>query len=347
MKFALLSHLPWPEGTDQKRIIENTIEETQHGEELGFTGAWFAEHHFSRYGIGSSSMVLMSALAAHTKKIRLGTAVIVPTMHNPVRVAEDTATVDLISGGRLDVGLGRGSAEYEFATYGVDQGNDQERFREAVGIIKGLWTNQNYSSEGKFYGVKQANLVPQPLQRPHPPIYIAATRTLATLEFAISEGHPILMGPTMDTDASVEWCQRFGTMSAQSGESSPMSRIPFFRYLYVAETEDQARKDTGAALEWSLDMIQWRRTFSRGSEVNQRIEDWRKTRTEQPPSLDHVYEKRAVIGTPEQCVAKIKELQAQGIGYFGCNFAYGGMDHQKVMRSMELFAREVMPRFAG
>ena len=346
MKFALLSHLPWPEGTSQKRILENTIEEVQCAEEVGFHSAWFAEHHFSRYGIGSSSLIIVAAMAANTKKIRLGTAVLVPTMHNPVRVAEDTATVDLVSNGRLDVGLGRGSAEYESVAYDVDQSDSQERFREAVGIIKGVWTTQNYSIKGRFFNVREANLVPQPIQQPHPPIYIAATRTPATLEFAISGGYPILMGPTMDTNIALEWCQNFDTLSKQSGGTASISDIPFFRYFYVAETQEQAQRDTEAALNWSLDMIQWRRTFSTGGEVPHRMDEWRKVRTELPETLDNIYKKRAVIGTPEDCVAKIEELRSQGIEYFGCNFAYGGMDHDKVIRSMQLFAEEVMPHFS-
>ena len=349
MKFALLSHLPWPEGTDTSRIVTNTVEETQLAEELGFESAWFAEHHFSRYGIGSSSLVLLGAIAAQTKKIRLGTAVIVPNLQNPIRVAEETATVDLISGGRLNAGFGRGTSKNEESIFDVNSENSQERFRESIDVIRGLWTTQDYCNEGRFFKMKHVDLVPQPVQKPHPPIYIAATRTQATLEFAVSNGYPILMGPTIDTDTSLEWCQQFETMAVESGQPSatpPMSRIPFFRYFYTAETEEQARKDTQAALQWSVDMIQWRKTFSQGSEVNRRIDHWRNTRTESPEGLDHIYDKRAVIGTPEQCIKKIEEIRGQGIEYFGCNFAYGGMDHNRIMRSMELFATEVMPHFA-
>jgi alkanesulfonate monooxygenase SsuD/methylene tetrahydromethanopterin reductase-like flavin-dependent oxidoreductase (luciferase family) len=92
-------------------------------------------------------------------------------------------------------------------------------------------------------------------------------------------------------------------------------------------------------------MIQWRGTFERGSEVHHRLEDWRRTRTTLPLSYDYLYEKRAVIGTPESCAAKIRDFQQQGIEYFICNFAFGGMEHGKVLRSMELFAKEVMPQF--
>ena len=102
---------------------------------------------------------------------------------------------------------------------------------------------------------------------------------------------------------------------------------------------------TEAALSWTLDMGQWRRTFERGSEVYQKLDDWRRVRTELPTSNEHLYGRRAIIGTPEQCVAQIKELQGHGIEYFGCNFSFGGMEQGKLLRSMKLFAEEVMPHF--
>ena len=103
--------------------------------------------------------------------------------------------------------------------------------------------------------------------------------------------------------------------------------------------------DASVALAWVVDMLQWRATFEEGSEVNLHIADWRANRTSLPPSYDHLYEKRAFFGTPDQVIAKIKVCQDFGIDYFGTNFAFGGMDHKKIMASMRLFAREVMPAF--
>ena len=124
-----------------------------------------------------------------------------------------------------------------------------------------------------------------------------------------------------------------------------MSGIPFHRYFYVAETEEQARRDTKAALEWVADVGQWRRAFKEGSEVHGKLADWRMERTETPPSYDYLYQNRAIIGSPDQCIAKIKGLQEQGIGYFVCNFFFGDLPHEKVIQSMKLFSKEVMPAF--
>ena len=312
---------------------------------MGFHSAWLAEHHFSRYGLGSSSLVLAGSIAAQTKTIRLGTAVLVPPLHHPVRLAEDTATVDSISGGRLDVGFGRGTAGYEYSGLNVDREDSQGRFQESISVIQGLWTTSEYSHRGQYFQVEQATLVPPPVQKPHPPIYLAATRTQATLEYVASTGHSLMVGVVQDTPDALDLCRRFVKLSQKAGHNVPMSRIPFFRYFYVADSEAQARKDSQDALNWTLDMSQWRRTFTMGSEVNHRLEDWRKTRSELPPSYDYLFQHRAIIGTPDQCVAKIKDLQEQGIDYFGCNFSFGGLEHNKLLRSMKLFSQEVMPHF--
>ena len=346
MKFGIFTHVPWPEGTDPQRIFQQTTEEVQLAEELGFHSAWLAEHHFSRYGIGSSSLVLASSIAAQTKKIRLGTAVLVPPLHNPIQLAEDTATVDAITGGRLDVGFGRGTANYEYRGYNVDREESQGRFQESIKVIKGLWTTPEFSHHGEYFQVNRATLVPPPVQQPHPPVYLAATRTQATLEYVAGTGHPLIVGVVQDTTDALDLCHRFIELSKEAGHDVPMSQIPFFRYFHVAETEEQAREDSRAGMNWVQDMTQWRRTFDEGSEVHHRLEDWRSTRTELPPSYDYLFENRAVIGSPEQCVAKIKELQREGIEYFGCTFSLGGLEHGKLLRSMELFAKEVMPHFA-
>jgi alkanesulfonate monooxygenase SsuD/methylene tetrahydromethanopterin reductase-like flavin-dependent oxidoreductase (luciferase family) len=285
-------------------------------------------------------------LAARTRKIRIGTAVLVSPLHNPLRLAEDTATLDLISGGRLDVGIGRGSYGYEYHGYNVDPGESQDRFQESIKIIQGLWTTPDFTFKGKHFQVNRANLVPLPVQQPHPPVYIAATRTPATLDFAVSTGHTLCIAVVQDTADALDLCQRFVALSREAGFNVPKSRIPFFRYFYVAETEEQAVKDTKDKLDWVIDIMQWRRLIDQGSEVYRRMADWRRTRTELPLSYEYLRENRAVIGTPDQCVVRIKEFQGQGIDYFGCNFDFGGMEHEKVLRSMELFAREVMPQLS-
>lgn len=345
MKFGLFSHIPWPEGKEPRQLFDEITEQAVLGDELGFDSIWLAEHHFSRYGLGASSLVVASNIAARTKNIRLGTAVLVPTLHHPIRLAEDTATLDVISGGRLDVGYGRGAAGYEYTGYDLDHADSQRRFQEAIKMVQGLWTTPEYSHKGEFFSAHKANLVPTPLQKPHPPTYIAATRTPETLKFVASTGHPLIIGVVLNTSDALDLCHRFVAMSQENGIGVPISRIPFFRYCYVAETEEKARQESKSGLDWTLDVGQWRRAFKESSEVYHKLEDWRRERSELPPSYDYLFENRAVIGTPDQCIAQIKALQDQGIEFFGCNFFMGNIEHRNVLKSMKLFAKEVMPAF--
>ena len=346
MKFAYFTHMPWPEGTSPKQVLDETTEQVQYAEYLGFYSAWLAEHHFTRYSIGSSSLIVATHIAARTSTIRLGTAVLVSPLHNPLRLAEDTATLDVLSGGRLDVGFGRGTFGYEYGGFGVDPDESQERFRESMAVVQGLWTTPGFTHHGKHFDVDNVNLVPTVIQQPHPPVYIAASRSQSTLDFAVSTGHTLCIAVVQDTEDSLDLCSRFVEESAQAGFNVPKSRIPFFRYIHVAETEEEALRNTLERLNWVADIMQWRNFFRSGSEVYQRMEDWRRGRSELPVSYEYLAENRAIIGTPDQCVARIEQLREQGIEYFGCNFDFGGMEHAKVLKSMKLFADEVMPQLA-
>ena len=346
MDFALFSHIPWPEENTPQSLYSDLLEQAVVGEELGFKAIWLAEHHFTRYGLGASSLVIASNIAARTTRIRLGTAVLIPPLHHPVRLAEDTATLDLLSDGRLDVGFGRGASTSEYGNFGVDHTESQARYRETIEMVETLWTTRDCSIDGKYYSVKHLNLVPTPLQQPHPPVYVAATRSVESLDFVASTGRRLIIGVVLDTPDAMDLLERFLDQAQSGGHSVQAADVPFFRYFYVAETEEQAHRDAREALNWTLDINTWRREFSQGSEVYEKIADYRQRRTELPPSYEYLAEHRAFIGTPDQCAEKIQALHDAGVRYFGCNFAFGGLDQKKQIQSMELFAREVMPRFA-
>ena len=346
MDFALFSHIPWPEENTPRGLYSDLSEQAVVGEELGFKAIWLAEHHFTRYGLGASSLVIASNIAARTSRIRLGTAVLIPPLHHPVRLAEDTATLDVLSDGRLDVGFGRGASGSEYVNFGVDHGESQARYRETIEMVETLWTTRNCTYEGEYFSVERLNLVPTPLQQPHPPVYVAATRSAESLDFVASTGRRLIIGVVLDTVDAVDLMQRYLRQSKDSGYSASASDVPFFRYFYVGETEEQAHRDAREALNWTLDINTWRREFSVGSEVYERIDDYRSRRTQFPPSYEFLAEHRAFIGTPDQIAGKIQALKDAGVQYFGCNFAFGGLEQKKQLRSMELFSREVMPRFA-
>ena len=167
MKFALFLLGSWtePEVGAQSRIFGEMMEQVEYAEELGFDSIWIAEHHSSRYGICPSLMPLLCHIAARTKKIRIGAGVSVLPFHNPIFLAEESAMLDVLSNGRLDFGVGRGSADYEYGNFGIDFDTRDGRTQEALDIILGLWTQSNFSFRGEFYEVKDLTIAPRPVQQ--------------------------------------------------------------------------------------------------------------------------------------------------------------------------------------
>ena len=194
MKFALFLLGSWtePEADAQSRIFGEMLEQVEYAEELGFDSIWIAEHHSSRYGICPSLMPLLTHIAARTKKIRIGAGVSVLPFYNPIFLAEESAMLDVLSHGRLDFGVGRGSADYEYGNFNIDIDTRDVRTQEALDIILGLWTQQDFSYQGEFYQVKDLTIAPSPVQKPHPPVYMAVSRTPASVDVAVERDLPIL-----------------------------------------------------------------------------------------------------------------------------------------------------------
>ena len=346
MKLALFTHLPWPENISQQDVFQGAVEQVQMAEASGYHSAWFAEHHFTRYSMGSSLCVILGHMAAATKNIRLGTGVIVPVLHNPIRIAEDTATVDLLSGGRLDVGFGRGVYSYEYGGFGIPEENSQPRFRESVLSVRDMWTKRPASLDGEFYSFRNIDLVPSPVQKPHPPVYIAASRSPETLGFLVENKFLLCIAVVQDTSQALELVTRYKKLCKDFGRPSYMSEVPFFRYVHVAETEERAIASTKQHVEWIQDIMQWRRFLIDHTEVDRSISDWRSKRTELPPSYEYIRDNRAFIGTPEQVAEKILALKSEGIEYFGSNFAMAGLPQEEILKSMRLFDEKVRPLIA-
>jgi len=348
MKFALFLLGSWtePEAGAQSRIYGEMLEQAEYAEELGFDSVWIAEPHSSRYGICPSLMPLLSHIAARTRKIRIGAGVSVLPLHNPILIAEESAMLDVLSNGRLDFGVGRGSADYEYGNFSVAFETRDARTQEALDVILGLWTQSDFSYDGEFYQVKDLTIAPFPLQQPHPPVYLAVSRTPASVDVAVSRNLPILTSfSTLEAD-NLGLFSLYAERCAAAGKELSVEEMPYFRFVYLDEDEQAAREYPRAALTWVRDLGGYRRTLSHGDEINVDLEHWRRIRTVEPASYESELETTAYFGTPDQCVQRIARLRDQhGIGYFGASMSFGSMEHSKVMRSMELFAKEVMPAF--
>ena len=348
MKFGLFVLPSWSEQEThhQGRIFGETLEQIEFAEELGFDSVWIAEHHFSRYGICPSIIPFATHVAARTQKIRIGTGVSVLTFHNPIFLAEETAMMDLLSNGRLDFGVGRGQLQYEYAGLNVDFESRTTRFQEILDIILGLWTTPGFSYQGKHYRLNDVTIAPTPVQRPHPPVYLAVSRTAASVDEAISRDLPVLTGATAPEEESLAIREFYNEACAGAGKTPLMDRMPYFRMVYVAEEAKRALEEPRESVTWVADLNSLRRTLGAGSEIYMDLDHWRQTRLEEPPSYESRLESTVYFGTPGECVRRIRTLQQEhNVHYFGANMAFGNLEHAKVMRSMELFAKEVMPHF--
>ena len=171
MRFGTYFFLQAAPGRRHADIIRHELDQMVLSEELGFDEVWLTEHHFIDYGLSVDPATLASAVASRTSKVRIGLAAAILPFHDPIRIAEQLALVDIISGGRLDVGVGRGNRPSEFIGYRVPQVESRERFDEVVQIIQRAWTDERFSYDGRYFQIPEVRVIPKPLQRPHPPLY--------------------------------------------------------------------------------------------------------------------------------------------------------------------------------
>src|SRR5215475_14028652 len=184
MNFGTFLLMQSPSARSSQEIYSRGVEVAQTAEALGFRSVWLAEHHFSTYGYLSRPAQLATYIAAKTTRLRVGTAVIVVPLHHPLVVAEEIATLDQLAGGRVDVGLGRGYQHYEFERLGLELDSARARWEESVDIILEAFRGRPFSYEGKLFRIPETSVLPQPLQKPHPPIWVTA-QSPASVEAAV------------------------------------------------------------------------------------------------------------------------------------------------------------------
>src|SRR3989454_11120088 len=193
MDFGTFLLMQSPSARTSQEIYSRGVEVAQAAEALGFRNVWLAEHHFSTYGYLSRPAQLATYIAAKTTRLRVGTAVIVVPLHHPLVIAEEIATLDLLSSGRLDVGLGRGYQPYEFERFGLELEGGRARWEESIDIILKAFSGQPFSYDGKLFKIPETTVFPQPLQQPRPPIWITA-QSPESVEAAVRRGFNVLTG---------------------------------------------------------------------------------------------------------------------------------------------------------
>src|SRR5205085_1839499 len=207
----------------------------QAAESLGFGNVWLAEHHFSTYGYLSRPAQLATFIAAKTTRLRVGTAVIVVPLHHPLIVAEEIATLDLLAGGRVDIGLGRGSQLYEFGRLGFGLDTSRQRWEEWVDVILKAFEGKPFTYAGKLFKIPETTFFPQPLQKPHPPIWVTA-QSPESIEATVRRGFNVLTGGFgVPIERMAEFRRLFDRLVAEAKPARTLE-VRVQRAVYVTES---------------------------------------------------------------------------------------------------------------
>ncbi|MEE9285400.1 MAG: LLM class flavin-dependent oxidoreductase, partial [Dehalococcoidia bacterium] len=228
--------------------LENELQQIEYAEKLGYYGIWLAEHHFSEYGMASDALLMAANVANRTERVRIGIAVSVLPFHNPIRLAEQAATVDALSNGRLDHGVGRGYQPYEFKGFGIDMEESRERFDECLDVMIEAWTKERFSYHGKHWDFTDVSVYPKPTQKPFPRTFLACS-SQESVAGAARRALPILTGavfwPIQKTKDVLG--QYVDSLKKEGRSLAEIQRLisdsGFLQFVYVADTNEKAKEE--------------------------------------------------------------------------------------------------------
>ena len=350
MKLGMLHLFENPVGKSEHQIIKEQMELMYEAENLGFDSVWPAEHHFSEYGYCASPQVSLAAVAARTRRIRLGTGVVVLPFHNPVRLAEDFAFLDLMSDGRIDFGIGRGYQPIEYKGFGLAdrQAQSREMFDEAIALIRKCWTEERVTFKGKHYQVEDLLVRPKPLQKPTPPIYMACLSP-ETFRLAGAYGFNVLMSGAfgLSPQGARQGIADYRAARKAAGFDPQSGQIAFLLKVYAGDTVDGARKDFAGPVTWYYRTIAKYVAPPAGQAAVKSYELYSATRnTAETIDFDALADSPLMVcGDVDLCVEKLQHLTEEfGFNELLCWTRIGGLENPKVLRSMELMSGQVMPR---
>jgi alkanesulfonate monooxygenase SsuD/methylene tetrahydromethanopterin reductase-like flavin-dependent oxidoreductase (luciferase family) len=301
VKVGVLQFFGWADrAIPLESVYDRALERFGIMDRTGYDAVWLAEHHFSSFSVCPSVHMMATMAAAQTEKLRIGTAVSLAPFYHPLRLAEEVALLDVLSGGRVNWGAGRGFAVAEFAAFGIPMEESAPRFRETVDVVLEAWNAERLTHHGQFFDFDNVEVLPKPMQKPHPPVWMAATSESA-VDWAASRGFSILMDPHCTHAELATKRRRYGEQLAAAGFDDGGRDIPMARLLAVADSKQRAEAIARRGAQWML-----------GSYINRPAE----------PGVDPVdrYVNEVIIhGTAEDVVDQIFALREQAsLNYLLC-----------------------------
>jgi len=308
--------------------FEETIRECEQAEAAGFDSVWLGEHH-NHPVLYPAPLVGLAAIASRTRRIELGTGVLLLPLYHPVAVAEEGAMVDNISGGRLILGVGAGYAPEEFAAFGLSTKQRGSRLDEGAALVRRLWTETDVTHHGKHYHVDHATIAPRPLQKPRPPLWFGAW-TEPAIRRAARLGDAWLGGPSAKLE-EVESCVHL-YRAACDEVGRDQGEIALFRYVFVGETQAEARAAAGKPFIDAFESMYFR---------------WPHPVVKRPRGdldIQTLAENRIILGDSRSCIEQIRHFQAEAsLTHLICRFSVPGISRESSLASIERFTGEVMP----
>jgi alkanesulfonate monooxygenase SsuD/methylene tetrahydromethanopterin reductase-like flavin-dependent oxidoreductase (luciferase family) len=347
MRFGTYHVFQCPPGQDPARVMAEELERAELAEALGFDDVWLPEQHFSPYCLAGDALLLAGHLAARTRRVRIGTAVVNLTFTHPLRFAERVALLDHVTGGRIDVGVGRGYQFPQYGVFGVPIDETRAIFEETLDVVLRAWTGEELTHEGKYFRLPHVRIWPAPVRPPHA-VLLHAVNSPESMTRAIARGLPALMARPLSPFAEqVEEFARYrGALVAAGFDPEPvLARTTVLKYAFLAPTRAEARELPRAALEWDLGILQ-HLTTPTTTEMPRGYELYEKRGGRLPDfAYDDWLENVLLYDDPEGCAEKIARLRDAGVRRLLLWMGPGGVPHELLVRSMRLFAERVMPSF--
>jgi alkanesulfonate monooxygenase SsuD/methylene tetrahydromethanopterin reductase-like flavin-dependent oxidoreductase (luciferase family) len=331
MQFGVLQFFSWPNRTvPLQTVYARALDRIEVMDRCGgYEAVWLAEHHFNTYSVCPSVHMMGMLAAARTRTLRIGTAVSLAAMYHPLRLAEEVALLDVLSGGRVNWGAGRGNDPTEFGVFGLEGNTSYDRFRENVDVVLQAWQQERLSYDGTFNQFHDVEVLPKPLQQPHPPVWVAATSPGA-IAWAGSAGFSILMDPHSSHVDIGSKLKAYRAALIAGGHVADGRTIPIARLIAVAPTDGEAREVARRGAEWTI------RSYLSPARMAAIVG------APAAPAGDPVerYVNEVIIhGSPARVVDELQRLRAEiGLDYLLC----APLSRQ----SFELLTNEVLPAVA-
>ncbi|MEM7172996.1 MAG: LLM class flavin-dependent oxidoreductase [Pseudomonadota bacterium] len=345
MKFQLAINLERMDASqDMDEVQQHTLEMVQMADRGGFSIVWAAEHHALEMTIAPNPFQILTWWAGHTERVRLGTAVAVAPYWHPINLAGEAAFTDLISGGRLEFGIGSGAYQREFDRMhpGLKQSEGYRYMHEMLPAVKALWAG-DYEHKGEFWSFPTATSVPKPVQKPHPPIWVAA-RAPITFDYAVKNGCHVMSWPLTRPFSEAELYKSRLDEAMEANPDSPRPIFAMMRHTALYDRED----------EWEVPVRAAQRQLSQFENLFKNLGDVEDGFPKSIPFAElanrdeynpQMLSDNLMFGTPDQAIAKLKRYEELGVDEF-IYYASLGLGLKEQKRSLELFCSEVIPAFS-